>query len=132
MASQRLLVDGGNRAQWAPAWQFRFDDDDLWAIVAYLQMMPSESPQQYRNARPTGVAAAAGLEAAATHGDTRRGIIALRQEASALRALAERIDLAPIRDRLLELAARCEVLAESMEGPEAVPELARKQQQLVN
>jgi len=38
-------------------------------------------------------------------------IIALRQEATALRALAERTDLAPIRDQLLDLAARCEALA---------------------
>jgi len=59
-------------------------------------------------------------------------IITLRKEASALRALAERIDLAPIRDRLLDLAARCEVLAKSMESLEAVPELARKQHQRVN
>jgi hypothetical protein len=49
-------------------------------------------------------------------------IITLRKEASALRALAERIDLAPIRDQLLDLAARCEVRAKSMQSLEAPPE----------
>jgi hypothetical protein len=40
-------------------------------------------------------------------------------EASALRALAERMDMLPIRDQLLGLAARCEQMAKSIaENPE--------------
>ncbi len=42
-------------------------------------------------------------------------IITLRKEASALRALALRIDMQPLRDQLLDLASRCEELAKSME-----------------
>ncbi len=58
-------------------------------------------------------------------------ISTLREQASVLRAFADSFDIQPIRDQLLDLAARSEVLAKSMENLEAVPELARKQQ-LVN
>ena len=54
----------------------------------------------------------------------------LREQASVLRALAGSFDIQPIRNQLLDLAARCEELAQSMENLEAVPKLARKQ--LVN
>jgi hypothetical protein len=37
-------------------------------------------------------------------------------EASALRALAERMDMLPIREQLLYLAMRCEKLAKRMEA----------------
>lgn len=30
-----------------PSWEYRLPDADLWAIVAYLEQMPNESPQQY-------------------------------------------------------------------------------------
>jgi hypothetical protein len=39
----------------------------------------------------------------------------LYHEASALRALAGRFEMQPIRDQLLDLAARCERMAKSME-----------------
>ena len=39
----------------------------------------------------------------------------LYQEATALRVLAERMDMLPIRDQLLDLATRCETLAKRME-----------------
>ena len=42
-------------------------------------------------------------------------IIRLYQEASALRVLAGRMEMQPIRDQLLDLAGRCERLAKSME-----------------
>jgi hypothetical protein len=42
-------------------------------------------------------------------------VTSLYQEASALRVLAERIDMLPIRDQLLDLAARFEQMAKSME-----------------
>ena len=39
----------------------------------------------------------------------------LYHEASALRALAGRFEMQPIRDQLLDLATRCETLAKRME-----------------
>jgi mono/diheme cytochrome c family protein len=32
-----------------PAWEFRLTDDVIWTIVAYLQVLPYESPRAYRN-----------------------------------------------------------------------------------
>jgi mono/diheme cytochrome c family protein len=61
-----------------PAWQFRLDDADLWAIVAYLQVMPYESPQRYRSTRPQS-APTVTRDDAAGGGDEKRGIVALRQ-----------------------------------------------------
>jgi mono/diheme cytochrome c family protein len=34
-----------------PAWEFRLHDDELWAIVAYVQRLPYEPPRAYREAR---------------------------------------------------------------------------------
>ena len=31
-----------------PAWAFRMDDDEIWAIVAFLRVMPALSPEAYR------------------------------------------------------------------------------------
>jgi hypothetical protein len=46
-------------------------------------------------------------------------VTSLYQEASALRVLAGRSDMQPIRDQLLGLAARCEQMAKSIaENPE--------------
>jgi hypothetical protein len=42
-------------------------------------------------------------------------ITKLYQEATALRTLARRSDMRPIRDQLLDLAARCERMAKSTE-----------------
>lgn len=33
-----------------PGWEFRLPDDALWAIVAYLHLLPYESPREYRSA----------------------------------------------------------------------------------
>lgn len=30
-----------------PAWEFRMDDDDIWAVVAFVRRMPALSPQDY-------------------------------------------------------------------------------------
>jgi len=67
-----------------PAWEFRLDDDELWAIVAYLQVMPRESPQQYRTTAPDGLRPASRAVAepawqAPTLGKASRGVVALRQ-----------------------------------------------------
>lgn len=47
-------------------------------------------------------------------------ITILREQASVLRALAASFDIPTMRDRLLELAARCDALARSLEeNPQA-------------
>jgi mono/diheme cytochrome c family protein len=67
-----------------PAWEFRLGDDQIWAIVAYLQFMPGESPEDYRAAlsgdarRPDRVVVASESKATGD-ADPSRGIVALRQ-----------------------------------------------------
>ena len=84
-----LTIKDGLKMTGMPAWEFRLSDDDLWAIVAYLQVLPYESPRQYRNALqiaqqavsvpPPMVAAAAAAPAAP--GDPRRGRYLMQQYA---------------------------------------------------
>jgi mono/diheme cytochrome c family protein len=67
-----------------PAWEFRLNDDEMWAIVAYLQFMPSESPQDYRAAtsraeRETDPAQVKPASQPDALPDPDRGIVALRQ-----------------------------------------------------
>ena len=41
-------VRNGIKMTGMPAWQFRLDDDDLWAVVAFVETLPELSPQDYR------------------------------------------------------------------------------------
>jgi mono/diheme cytochrome c family protein len=65
-----------------PAWEYRFDDDALWAVVAFLQVLPRLGPDEYRTATGSGAAPecetpdAPGAQAAA---DPVRGQRALQQ-----------------------------------------------------
>jgi mono/diheme cytochrome c family protein len=43
-------IKNGLKLTGMPAWEFRLPDDAVWAIVAYLQRMPYESPRAYREA----------------------------------------------------------------------------------
>ena len=40
-----------------PAWQYRLPDQELWAIVAYVQRLPYESPRAFREALRASAAA---------------------------------------------------------------------------
>ena len=67
-----------------PAWEFRLSDDQMWNIVAYLQAMPEESPQDYRAAttradRQTDQAVVQPASQMSGPPDPKRGIVALRQ-----------------------------------------------------
>ncbi|HEY1329008.1 MAG TPA: c-type cytochrome [Casimicrobiaceae bacterium] len=67
-----------------PAWAFRLSDDEMWNIVAYLRVMPTESPQAYRAAtsraeRETDQAVVRPAFQRAGVPDPGRGIVALRQ-----------------------------------------------------
>lgn len=45
-------VKNGIRMTGMPAWRYRLGDDDLWAIVAYLRVLPFQSPAEYRASAP--------------------------------------------------------------------------------
>jgi mono/diheme cytochrome c family protein len=76
-------IQRGIKMTGMPAWQFRLDDGEIWAIVAYLQRMPHESPQEYRAsaqaARPPSQPLAQPASSPPAAGDPKRGIVALRQ-----------------------------------------------------
>ena len=42
-----FAIKHGIKLTGMPAWQYRLPDDALWAIVAWLQVLPLESPRQY-------------------------------------------------------------------------------------
>lgn len=48
------VVKHGIKMSGMPAWEFRLPEDDLWAVVAFLQVLPKLSPQQYHAMRPAG------------------------------------------------------------------------------
>ncbi|MCW5659437.1 MAG: c-type cytochrome [Burkholderiaceae bacterium] len=59
-----------------PAWEFRFADDDIWALVAFLRRLPRISPAEYRSL-PAEEAQA--LPHPAHEPSAERGRIAMRQ-----------------------------------------------------
>jgi len=69
-----------------PGWEFRLPDDALWAIVAYLRVLPYESPRQYRSALETAQRSVSTqppivVAAPATLGDPERGRHVVQQYA---------------------------------------------------
>jgi mono/diheme cytochrome c family protein len=68
-----------------PAWQFRLDDDALWAIVAFLQVLPGMSAQEYAHLQSQNSPPACNSRAAdatpAGQGDPARGRVAIQQYA---------------------------------------------------
>ena len=68
-----------------PAWQFRLDDDALWATVAFLQALPGMSAQEYARLGSRFTPAACGVgevdAGRGAIGDPARGRIAIQQYA---------------------------------------------------
>ena len=67
-----------------PAWEFRLSDEDIWAVVAFLRLLPTLSPSEYRrtlekNGQP--VQSDSSNAAEAGHADPERGSLALHQYA---------------------------------------------------
>lgn len=64
-----------------PAFEFRLDDADLWAVVAFVRHLPTLSPDQYRAMPGTPLAAAEAPLSGASPPDAARGKRALEQYA---------------------------------------------------
>jgi mono/diheme cytochrome c family protein len=65
-----------------PAWEFHLSDDDLWAVVAFMQHLPTLTPAAYREITARGAAPAVALAAAPSlQPDAARGRLALAQYA---------------------------------------------------
>lgn len=87
------ITKNGIRMSGMPAWEFRLPDQDLWALVAFMQRLPTLSPQDYAQATQAQAGARAagagdcGLSAADKNAaprrpaDIERGRVALYQYA---------------------------------------------------
>jgi len=66
-----------------PAWQFRLDEEALWDVAAFVQLLPTLSPQAYAQATAASAAAPGRTPAVAQNrsGDVERGRLALAQYA---------------------------------------------------
>jgi mono/diheme cytochrome c family protein len=73
------VVKHGIKMTGMPAWEFRLSEEDLWAVVALVQRLPSFSPEDYRSTPSAG--APAKPAAASLEPDASRGRTALRQYA---------------------------------------------------
>ena len=76
------VVKHGIKMTGMPAWEFRLAEDDLWAVVAFVQRLPSYSPEDYRRL-PAGRAVSREAPPAPDGPDAARGKTALRQYACA-------------------------------------------------
>ena len=79
------LTRNGIRMSGMPAWQFHLSDEDLWAVVAFLQKLPELSPREYaQSADPASAPACKAPRSAggpARAADAARGRVALTQYA---------------------------------------------------
>jgi mono/diheme cytochrome c family protein len=77
------VVKNGIKMTAMPAWQFRFSEDELWAVVAFMRELPLISPAQYaaRNERTAVAATTHEPDAVPGRGDAVRGKMALMQYA---------------------------------------------------
>ncbi len=73
------VVKHGIKMTGMPAWEFRLADDEIWAIVAFLQELPRLSPQAYRARAAPAAQPAAGP--AGSGPDAARGRAAIAQYA---------------------------------------------------
>ena len=83
------VVKNGIKMSAMPAWEFRLSEADLWAVIAYLQVLPVEPPSRYRAAMASRSERSSTSDDAASHerwvtaGNRERGRTALRQYACA-------------------------------------------------
>jgi mono/diheme cytochrome c family protein len=78
------VIRHGIKMTGMPAWEFRFSERELWAVVAFLKHLPQLSVQDYEAWQQSAAEAEPGPqegEPPPEQGDPRRGITALRQYA---------------------------------------------------
>ncbi|WP_332608184.1 c-type cytochrome [Achromobacter sp. ESBL13] len=48
------IIRHGIKMTGMPAWQYRMTDEQIWDVVGYMRVLPTLSPQQYRDGAPSG------------------------------------------------------------------------------
>ncbi|HWI16020.1 MAG TPA: c-type cytochrome [Burkholderiales bacterium] len=74
------VVKHGIRMTGMPAWSYRFSDEEIWAVSAFVKRLPELTPEDYA-ALPPATSDLPGTGAAVGGGDPRRGADALHQYA---------------------------------------------------
>ena len=46
------VISEGIKMTGMPAWKYRMSEEDMWAVVAFLKVLPTLSPAQYREMKP--------------------------------------------------------------------------------
>jgi mono/diheme cytochrome c family protein len=80
------IIRHGLKMSGMPAWRYRLSDDDQWAVVAFLETMPTLEPRAQQTLferQPPGSCAAPVRRPAITTGDPARGRLALQLHACA-------------------------------------------------
>jgi cytochrome c1 len=77
------ITRDGIKMSGMPAWRYRLSEDDLWAVVAFLQRLPQLPPQAFQSAMASAAPACTGPPAdeALRPPDAERGKLALHQHA---------------------------------------------------
>lgn len=76
------ITRNGIKMSGMPAWEFHLADHELWAVVAFMQHMPTLTPQAYRDIMAIGTAHMTTPAVTPSYSpDARRGRIALTQYA---------------------------------------------------
>jgi mono/diheme cytochrome c family protein len=75
------VVKHGIKMTGMPAWEFRLSEEDIWAVVALVQRLPSFSPEQYRRLLSERVDPRKEAAPSRSQPDADRGKTALRQYA---------------------------------------------------
>lgn len=76
------VIKHGLKMTGMPAWEYRLVDGDVWAVVAYLRILPRQAPRDY--GAPASSSAARSADDGQAHGvprapDSRRGQSAIQQ-----------------------------------------------------
>lgn len=76
-------IKHGIKMSGMPAWSFRLSEDDMWAVVAFVNRLPTIGPADYRQLASSSAAVerASATREATREGDPARGRIALQQYA---------------------------------------------------
>jgi mono/diheme cytochrome c family protein len=79
------VIRHGLKMTGMPAWKHRLDDDAIWALVAFIRVLPTLSPQEYRasygSVATSGASAVSAQALPSDGGDANRGREAIRQYA---------------------------------------------------
>jgi mono/diheme cytochrome c family protein len=74
-------VKYGIKMSGMPAWSFRLSEADLWAVVAFVDRLPTLGPAEYRRLAARSVPLTQASSTATREGDPARGRVALQQYA---------------------------------------------------